>query len=61
MQYDATEWKLFLDSSIRSMKAVLLHIGNKVASVPVAHSVKLKELYLDMKHLLEVLHYDLQQ
>ena len=61
MQYEATEWRLFLDSSVRSMKAVLLHIGNKVASVPVAHSVKLKECYLDMKHLLEVLHYDLHQ
>ena len=33
MQYEATEWRLFLDSSVRSMKAVLLHIGNKVASV----------------------------
>ena len=61
MQYEATEWRLFLDSSVRSMKAVLLHIGNKVASVPVAHSVKLKECYLDMKHLLEVLHYNLHQ
>ena len=61
MQYEATEWRLFLDSSVRSMKAVFLHIGNKVASVPVAHSVQLKECYLDMKHLLEVLHYDLHQ
>ena len=61
MQYEATEWRLFLDSSVRSMKAVLLHSGNKVASVPVAHSVKLKECYLDMTHLLEELHYDLHQ
>ena len=43
------------------MKAVLLHIGNKVTSVPVAHSVELKKCYLDMKHLLEILHYDLHQ
>ena len=61
MQYEATEWRLFLDSSVRSMKAVFLRIDNKVASVPVAHSVKLKECYLDMKHLLKVLHYDLHQ
>ena len=53
--------RLFLDCSVRSMKAVLLHIGNKVPSVPAAQSVKLKERYLDMKHLLEVLHYDLHQ
>ena len=61
MHYEATKWRLFLDSSVRSMKAVLLHIGNNVDSVPVAHSVKLKECYLDMKHLLEVLHYDLHK
>ena len=61
MQYEATEWRLFLNSSVRSMKAVLLHIGNKVPSVPVAHSVKLKECYLDIKHLLELLHCDLHQ
>ena len=60
MQYKSTEWRFF-DSSVRSMEAVLLHIGHKVVSVPVAHSVKLKESYLDLKHLLEVLHYDLHQ
>ena len=61
MQYKATEWRLFLDSSVRSKKAILLHIGNKVASVPIAHSIKFKECYLDMKHLLEVLLYVLHQ
>ena len=61
MQYEATEWRLFLDSFVKSMKAVLLHFGNKDASVPIAHSVKLKECYLDMKHLLKVLHCDLHQ
>ena len=39
------------------MKAVLLHIGNKVASVPIAHSVVFKESYLDMKYLLDALCY----
>ena len=43
MEYEAVEWRLFLDSSVRSMKAVLLHIGNKVASAPIVHSVVLKE------------------
>ena len=61
IQYEATEWRLFSDSSVKSMKAVLLHIGNTVASVPVTHSVKLKKCYLDMKHLLKVLRYDLHQ
>ena len=50
-----------MDSSVKSIKAVLLHIGNKLASVPVAHSVKLNECYVDMKHLLDALRYDLHQ
>ena len=50
---NAAEWKLLLDSSVRSMK-VLLHIGNKVASVPIAHSVELVECNLDIKHALEL-------
>ena len=52
MEYKAVEWRLFLDSSVRSMKAVFLLIGNKVASVPIAHSVVFKESYLDMRYLL---------
>ena len=55
MEYNAVEWRLFLDSSVRSMKAVVLYIGNKVASVPVAHSVIFKDSYLDIKYLLDAL------
>jgi hypothetical protein len=36
---------LAIDSSKRSLKVVLLHNGSKYASVPVAHSVHLKESY----------------
>ena len=39
----AIEWRLFLDSSKRSLKAVLLHNGNTKPSVPAAHSMHLKE------------------
>ena len=38
-----------------------LHIGNKVALVPIAHSVVLKESYLDMNYLLDALCYNLHQ
>ena len=41
----ANEWRLFLDSSKRSLKAVLLHNGNTKPSVPVAHYVHLKISY----------------
>ena len=45
------------DSSSRSLKAVLLHNGNKYPSIPVAHSVHLKEDYNNVKTLLEMLKY----
>ena len=50
--YDANQWRLFLDSSKRSMKAVLLFNGNAIASLPVAHSVTMKEIYENVKLLL---------
>ena len=55
--YVPVEWRLFLDSSVKSLKVVLLHNGNKVGSVPVGHSVKLTECYEDIKFVLESLQY----
>jgi hypothetical protein len=52
------EWRLFIDSSSRSLKAVLLHNGNKYPSLPVAHSVHLKEDYNSVKTMLNALQYD---
>ena len=37
--------RLFIDSSKRSLKAVLLDVGNKRPSIPIAHSTQLKEYY----------------
>ncbi|XP_061429010.1 uncharacterized protein LOC133355651 [Lethenteron reissneri] len=51
------EWRLFIDSSSRSLKAVLLHNGNKYPSLPLAHSVHLKEDYNSIKALLDALKY----
>ena len=44
-QYEPNDWRLFIDSSKRSLKCILLHNGNKYAGVPIAHSTKLKEEY----------------
>ncbi|XP_061431765.1 uncharacterized protein LOC133357688 [Lethenteron reissneri] len=52
------EWRLFIDSSSRSLKAVLLYNGNKYLSLPLAHSVHLKEDYNSIKTLLDALKYD---
>ena len=53
--YQSREWRLFIDSSSRSLKAVLLHIGNKMASVPFRHSVQLTESYKNMKILIDAI------
>jgi hypothetical protein len=49
MKYKAEQWRLFIESSSRSLKVVILHNGNDVASLPLALSVTLKETYNSMK------------
>jgi hypothetical protein len=44
-EYDPTTWRLFIDSSKRSLKAVLLHNSNVLASISLAHSTKLSKSY----------------
>jgi len=56
-KYTATEWRLFIDSSKRSLKCVLLHNGNLFGSVPIGHSVPLCEDYGDIKRVIELLQY----
>ena len=43
--YDPNDWRLFIDSSKKSIKAVLLHIGNILPSVPIAYSTTMKETF----------------
>ncbi|XP_076053032.1 uncharacterized protein LOC143032339 [Oratosquilla oratoria] len=58
LDYVATEWRLFIDSSSRSLKAVLLHNGNKYSSIPIGHSVQMKETHDNMDQLLSALNYN---
>ncbi|XP_076799763.1 uncharacterized protein LOC143444861 [Clavelina lepadiformis] len=60
-QYRPQEWRLFKDSSKRSLKCVLLHNGNSYASLPIGHSTKLKEEYNNIKTVLQKLDYDSHQ
>lgn len=55
--YIPDQWRLFIDSSVRSLKAVLLHNGNVYASIPIAHSTKLKEEYDTIKFVLDKIKY----
>ena len=45
LQHAAHQWRLFIDSYMLSSKAVLLHNGNKLPSIPLNHAVHMKETY----------------
>ena len=61
LPYNPSDWHLFIDSSKRSLKGVLLHNGNEYPSIPTAHSVpglsaaKLKEVIFVGPQIWEVL------
>ena len=55
--HNPSDWRFFIDSSQRSLNDVLLHNGNKYPSIPIAHSVHLKEPYDNMELLLEAIKY----
>jgi len=52
------DWRHFIDSSKLSLKAVLIHNGNPLPSIPVGPSVHNEESYEDMKILMEDINYD---
>lgn len=54
---ETEDWRLFIDGSKTSLKAVLLHNGNEYASVPIAYSTVLKETYENMKSILDLIKY----
>ena len=56
--HDPAEWRFFIDSSKESLKCVLLHNGNQFASIPVGHSVVLKETYENLATVLQKIKYD---
>ena len=56
--YEANSWRLFIDSSKRSLKCVLLHNTNEYASIPIDHSTTLKEKYEPVKQVLECIKYN---
>jgi hypothetical protein len=56
-EYDPSTWRLVIDSSKRSLKTVLLHNSNVLASIPHAHSTKLCESYETLKLVLEKIKY----
>ena len=54
MSHCSDEWRFFIDSSKVSLKAVLLHNGNVLLSIPVARAFGIKEIDDSMKHNSEI-------
>ena len=52
------EWRLFIDISKRSLRSVHLHNGNLYGSIPIGHSVAVKENNEAVKKVLELIYYD---
>jgi len=52
------EWRLFIDSRKVSLRAVLLHNGNVLPSIPVTHAFGIKESDDSIKQLLQYIKYD---
>jgi hypothetical protein len=57
IHYKVEKWRLFIDSSKRSLKAVPLNNGNNIDSLPVGLSVHLKETCENFQLLLTKLKY----
>lgn len=58
IEYKAEEWRLFIDGSKVSLKAVLLHIGNELPSIPLGEASNMKESYETIKFILEKIQYN---
>lgn len=55
------EWRLFIDGSNESLKAVLLHNTNKLPSVPIAYARDVKEDYDSMRAIIDLINYNRYQ
>ena len=56
-KHHPAKWRLFIDSSKLSLKAVLLYNGNSKPAIPVGHNTKRKETNNTMEILLKLLNY----
>ena len=57
IKHDPQEWRLSIDSSKLSLKAVLLHNGKQHPSIAVGYAVHMKETYVNLQQLLNKLEY----
>ena len=55
---NVSDWRLFIDSSKYTLKAVLLHNGNLYRSIPVLYARNIKESYDSMGQILDLIDYN---
>lgn len=58
IQYNPADWRIFIDSSQKSLKAVLLFYDNSKNPIPIAYGINMKESYDSIKHILDVVKYE---
>jgi hypothetical protein len=58
LEHTSGQWTLFIDSSKVSLKAVLLHNGNKFPFIPQAHALNAKETYKILQVELQQIRYE---
>lgn len=58
LSYNPKDGRFFLDASKYSLKGVLLHNGNIFASIPIFHSVHLKEIHSNVKFMFDQIKYE---
>ncbi|KYN11115.1 hypothetical protein ALC57_16739 [Trachymyrmex cornetzi] len=58
IKFNSADWRFFINSSKRSLKGVLLHNGNRYASIPIVYSAHLKESYTNMNLVFQSIRYD---
>jgi len=58
MAYAADDWRLFIDGSVSSLKAVLLHNTNNKPSIPLAYGTNMKESYETLQNILAKVNYE---
>ena len=61
IRYNLEEWRLFTNSSMHSLKAVLLHKGKALPSVPVAYAIHKQETWENIKEVLSCVNYKAYQ
>lgn len=57
IEYNPEEWRIFIDSSKKSLKAVLLYYDNTIKPVPIAYGIDTKESYDSIKFILDAVKY----